>query len=51
MSTVTLMFWMNTLQAGTMFVVSYAVEKRAAELRVSVGRSKLILRIQSFKSW
>ncbi|CAB3983413.1 Hypothetical predicted protein, partial [Paramuricea clavata] len=48
MSNMTLMFWINTLKAWKMAVLSYAVEESAFELRVFVAKDKIILvRIQS----
>ena len=50
MSNMTLMFWISTLEARRMAVLSYAVEESAMELNVMVHRDKIIIMVQSEKT-
>ena len=47
MNSVTILFWINTLESLEMAVLSYAVEENAGELRLSVKRDKIIIQLQS----
>ncbi len=49
MSAMTLMFWISTLEARKMAVLSYAVEESAKELRVMVHRDDLYIRVHSVR--
>jgi hypothetical protein len=44
------MFWISTLEARRMAVLSYAVEESAEELNVMVNRDKIIIMVQSEKT-
>ncbi|XP_028408358.1 uncharacterized protein LOC114530936 [Dendronephthya gigantea] len=47
MSNITLLFWINTLDAEEMTVLSYAVDENDKEFTLAVMREKIILRVQS----
>lgn len=50
MSNMTLMFWINTLQAERMTVLSYAVQESVEELRIFLERDKIMLMIHSLQA-
>jgi hypothetical protein len=44
------MFWIRTLEAREMAVLSYAVEESAEELKVMVNRDKIIIKVHPNKT-
>lgn len=47
MTQMTLVFWINTVEAAKMAVLSYAVEETAGELGVMVEKDSIIFEVQS----
>ena len=45
----TIMFWINTLEAREMTVLSYAVQESAGELRLSVKRDSIIFQLKALE--
>ena len=45
----TIMFWINTLEAREMTVLSYAVQGSAGELRLSVKRDNIIIQLKALE--
>lgn len=48
MPQMTLIFWINTLKAGKMTVISYGVSKNAYEFSLTVETEKMSLQVHSF---
>ena len=51
MSKMTLMFWINTLNADKMTVLSYAVNESAKEFELMVEREKITLIVQQSEKY
>ena len=51
MSDIMLVFWINTLDAAEMTVLSYAVEESDQEFTLAVMREKIIFRVQSSEKY